>query len=343
MTTGPGRGTRSTLRDVAAAAGVSTATVSYVLSGRRTGTVGSETAARVRQVATELGYRTNRSARAVRTGRTEVLALSLTLLADPWSQSVVDAVAAAADPAGLSTLVVAGEDRVGGLFRLDADAGFIDSDAAGPRRLKELAARMALVVFSETLEPDGYDVIRSYDVPGCRLAMAHLLVDHTRIGCLGNSPTSARTTVWIDAMRAAGLEPVEALYAGYRGEDALTSAYSAAVDLLTRPEPPTAIYACTDFAAIAAVNAAQALRMRVPEDVAVIGVGNARQTASASPSISTVGPVGLFEHIAELLVARAAGEQAPPARHDFAWQLIVRDSSALPGPRNAPPEGNTTR
>ena len=96
-------GVRPTIRMVAELAGVSTATVSYVLSGRRGDGgpgVSDPTAEKVKAAAERLGYRPNQAARAIRTGRTNTVILSLTMLSDPWSLSVIESVQKAAGSAG---------------------------------------------------------------------------------------------------------------------------------------------------------------------------------------------------------------------------------------------------
>lgn len=322
-----------TLREVAEKAEVSTATVSYVLAGRRGRSAGASgaTEARIRRIAAELGYRPNQAARTVRTGRTGVLLLSLNMLSDPWSQSVVDAVVAASDTRRHTALVLGDADWTVALDRVEADVAFIDgADERDLPRLRSLSGRMRLVVFSETLEPDGFDVVRSEDLPGCRIAVDHLLERHERIGCLtsvgADGVRGRRYGVWEEAMVAAGLPHTEDLVAEYGRDSA--SAFAATMDLLSRPERPTALYATTDFAAMAAVSAAQRLRLDVPGDLAVIGVGNASATGLASPSVSSVGPRDLFASLAALMLRRAEGDDGPPQRHDFAWELFARESTA---------------
>ncbi|CAM3327517.1 LacI family DNA-binding transcriptional regulator [Occultella aeris] len=328
---GPARPRRVTLRQVADLAGVSTATVSYVLSGRRGGSeVSAETSERVRAAAAQLEYVPNQAARAVRTGRTDVVLLSLTMLADPWSQSVIDAVVPAVRDRGKTALVLPDSDWCTALDRVQADAVFIDAvTPAQTPRLRALARQLRLVAFSETLDPDGFDVVRSSDVPGCRIALAHLLTSHERIGSLTSVGSSGgrnvRHGVWEKAMQDAGLPHDDSLVAEFRGSSA--SAYRAAIDLLSRSDRPTAIYATTDFAAIAAVNAAQRLRLDVPGEVAVIGVGNARETELVSPSISSVGPRDLFTSLATLLTRRAQGDDSPGELHEFVWELFAREST----------------
>ncbi len=75
------------------------------------------------------------------------------------------------------------------------------------------------------------------------------------------------------------------------------------------------------------MDAAQRLRLDVPGDVAVIGVGNARQTELVSPSVSSVGPRHLFRSLAELLLRRADGDDGPDELHELVWELFAREST----------------
>lgn len=177
--------------------------------------------------------------------------------------------------------------------------------------------------------------------------MEHLLADHTRIGCLTSSRKPHRSPTrfgaYTDGLARAGL----ALRDDWVGEfDATpTSAYAAAVRLLSLPDRPAAIYATTDFAAISAVNAAHRLRLRVPEDVAVIGVGNTLEGEHLSPSLSTVGPTDFFPRLAEIIRGRAMGENRSSGRlHEFTWSLFARESTGAtqPSPTPDPPTTSPT-
>ncbi|BCW51412.1 LacI family DNA-binding transcriptional regulator [Arthrobacter sp. StoSoilB13] len=164
-------GVRPTIRMVAELAGVSTATVSYVLSGRRGDAgpgVSDPTAEKVKAVAERLGYRPNQAARAIRTGRTNTVILSLTMLSDPWSLSVIEAVQKAAAPLGITPMILGDADWVKVLGTHNADAVFVDAVRPDQRdALRKLAEHgTTLVVFDEGLEPDGFDVIRSIAGPG---------------------------------------------------------------------------------------------------------------------------------------------------------------------------------
>ena len=101
---------RATMRDVARAAGVSSATVSYVLNGHDK--VRPEVAQAVREAARRLGYRPNRAARTLRTGRAQVIGCVIPTLTSPVFPEIAHAVQARAEALGLATLLVdAGTDR----------------------------------------------------------------------------------------------------------------------------------------------------------------------------------------------------------------------------------------
>ncbi|WP_248758808.1 LacI family DNA-binding transcriptional regulator [Pseudarthrobacter sp. SSS035] len=340
-----GTGQRPTIRMVADLAGVSTATVSYVLSGRSGEggpRVSDPTADKVRSAAERLGYRPNQAARAIRTGRTNTVILSLTMLSDPWSLSVIEAVQRAAAPLGITPMILGDAEWVKVLATHNADAVFVDAvgerDRDEPRRLA--AHGTTLVVFDELLEPDGFDVIRSIAGPGCALVMTHLLEGHRKIGCLTTSTASGsrgapRYLAYVDALQAAGL-PVQDEYVGVF-DGTMAGAYATATRLLGQRDRPTALYVTTDYAAISAINAAQRLGLTVGQDVDIIGVGNTVEGERMSPSLSTVGPVDLFDRLARLLLHRATGTgpDTEPGVLDFPWQLFVRES--------APHRGAATR
>ncbi|TCO44001.1 DNA-binding LacI/PurR family transcriptional regulator [Kribbella antiqua] len=323
---------RPTLRMVAKEAGVSVATVSYVLSGRhRSHTIKDSTADRVREAASRLGYRRNDAARAIRTGKSDLVLLSLSVLADPWSQAVAATVSTAVSPLGKTALIVADGDWRTVLSNRTPDVIFIDSVSPEPSLVAELEAFAAqgvqIVAFSETLEPRGFDVIRSGAEPRCHLAVEHLLEHHSRVGALTSSTSGfARYDAYVNTMRAAGRPILESDIEIFERHP--EGAYRAAMALLSKPDRPTAIYCTTDFAAIAAVRAAHRLRLDVPGDVAVVGVGNTPEGEHLDPSLSTVGPVGFNEALARIIVGRLTDREGAPGEvFDFPWQLIVRESS----------------
>ena len=322
------------MKMVAERAGVSVATVSFVLSGRPSGRVAASesTADRVRAAAAQLGYRPNQAARTIRTGRSDLVLLSLTQLSDPWSQSLSGAVNDATAGLRLQPLILADGDWGEVLDGQPVDAAFIDgAETDDLDRIRSLVDRgLKLIVFSDTLEPDGFDVIRSAQRPGCELAIDHLVERHTRIGCLAgsnpNRPGWHREQAYIDGLAKAGIEQRPGDLLRYTRDQ--EGAYAASLRMLDRPDRPTAVFASSDFAAITAVDVALRLGISIPDELEVIGVGNTVEAAQLHPALSSVGPADLFRKVADLIVevARSEGRRRP-VRLDFPWQLYLRDTS----------------
>ena len=333
----PHTAVRPTIRMVADLAGVSTATVSYVLSGRGSGAKGpgvkEETTRKVRDAAEELGYRPNQAARAVRTGKTQTVLLSMTMLQDPWSLEVVDAVSSLARQHGLTPLIMADDDWNVALERTQADAVFIDAVKPAQRSaLAGLASRgLKLLVFDSTVEPDGYDVVRSDDLHGCRALVDHLLDGWDDVACLG--PGASRTDrgrpgVFHAALAERGrVAPVNRV-ADIDGSP--ESAYAGALKLLTPEDRPRAVYATSDYIAISAVHAAQSLGLVVGEDIAIAGVGNTLAGERLTPGLTSVGPRNLLGRVAELMVELATERRPVGELHDFPWEVWERASTGKP-------------
>jgi LacI family transcriptional regulator len=327
---------RPTIRMVAERAGVSVATVSYVLSGRpgaRATGVGEETAARVRSAAEDLGYVPNSAARAVRTGRTGTILLSLTMLSDPWSLSMVRAVSRATAGAGLTPLIAADTAWEPLMQHVQSDAIFIDGSSPGEEDLfAALAARgHNLIVLDSTLEPAGFDVVRTEEAAGCRLLADRLLDQFTTVGLLspfGLDPAhlGLRAGAYVEALEARGVT-ARPQWCPPTGNDE-TSAFRAAMTVLSSPDRPRALMATSEYVAQAALGAAGVLGLRPGIDIGIAGVGNAFDERVGGLGVTSAGPEGFFEAVADLIVGRATGADTSPRRaHTFPWRVIEREST----------------
>ncbi len=336
---------RPTLRSVADAAGVSPATVSLVLRDKPHA-IPAATVARVRDEAERQGYRPNRAAQAMRTGRTGVVLLSLRMMADPWSLSVADAVAEVAERGGRTALVQGRGDWYDTVLRIQPDVAYLDSPDPGPatqRRLADLVERgQRLVVFSDQLEPAGFDVVRSPAAPGTAQVLEHLLERTRDIAYLlphvGPDPAglsasqAARYRPYADAVAAGLLPDGTTPYDGSRA-----GAFEAALRLLSGPRriraessaggARLAVLANTDYAALATVAAAQYLGLRVPDDVLVAGLGNTPEAEAGVPPLTTAGPDDFFARQADIVLAVADGPPGDGRAHPFAWRLHPRRST----------------
>ncbi|HEU5224132.1 MAG TPA: LacI family DNA-binding transcriptional regulator [Candidatus Lumbricidophila sp.] len=328
-------GTRPTLKTVAAEAGVSTATVSFVLSGRADIGISAETKARVRAAAQRQRYVPNAAAQATRTGRTGIIQLSLWVWSDPWSQALATEVTKAANAHGLTATVIMGQDWYQACERMRPDVAFVGvvgdrkAELAKLKRLVERGQRF--VVFDEHLKPAGYDVFRSLAMDGTRLAIEYLLSHTDQVGCIytGGDDEFSRVRVFREAMADRGLTVREDWVVNC--VENFASAFDAAEKLLSREDRPRAIFTTSDLIGIPAIHAAQRLGLRVPEDVEVIGIGNTPDAGQIHPGLSTVGPQHLFESIADALIEQALAapsELRDGRQFDFEWHIVERESTS---------------
>jgi DNA-binding LacI/PurR family transcriptional regulator len=158
-------GSKPTIRDVAASAGVSLTTVSYVLSGRPGGTtrISPSTQDRVHAAVRELGYVPNRAARGMRRGRTDLVAVAVADLEEARDRALATAAARILPRHGYQPVILLGEGWRQFMLSGGADGvilGLRGEDDGDVEALAELAGRgVAQLVISDTLQPAGFDVL----------------------------------------------------------------------------------------------------------------------------------------------------------------------------------------
>jgi LacI family transcriptional regulator len=170
------------------------------------------------------------------------------------------------------------------------------------------------------------------DILGARLAVDHLIsLGHSRISCL-QGPRNMRATFdrlsgFKDAMEAAGLE-ISPEYI-QDSEFTFDGGYTAARILMHLPEPPTAIYAANDEAALGALFAAHELGLNVPEQLSICGHDDILSASRTWPGLTTVHqPVEeLLEKSARLLIDVLKGNQLPVLPVVIPPKLIIRGST----------------
>ncbi len=183
--------------------------------------------------------------------------------------------------------------------------------------------------------PSDLPTVDSDNLRGARLATQHLLdLGHRRIAMLTGRPdlqsARLREQGYLDALQAAGVraEPALLRVGGY---DPVLSA-DAARELLTGPDRPTAIFGANDVSAIAAVEVAAELGLRVPEDLSVIGFDNVPEAALASPSLTTVEqPIhDMGRRAISLLIKLIQDEPVDITHITLPTRLVVRQSTGRP-------------
>jgi DNA-binding LacI/PurR family transcriptional regulator len=310
-----------TIGDVARLAGVSTATVSRVLSG--VGGARPATSERVVAAARDLGYRPSGIARSLKLRTTRTLGLIVTDIENPFFPQLVRAVEDAAQADGYALLLCnAADDPEREAAYLDllvdrrVDGVIIAASSLGARHGEWLAAPPLPVVLvnapgSEVALPS----VTSDNRSGGRIAAEHLLaLGHRRIGVLTAGPrnpdASLRLAGISDALLGAGLDPLGLATAA--GEATVTGGERAMALLLDRAPQLTGILAYNDLMAIGALRALRAAGRRIPEDVSVVGFDDVQLAAYLEPPLTTIAQATAdmgrwaVERLRDLLAARLA-------------------------------------
>lgn len=334
---------RPTSADVAALAGVSRTTVSFVLNGRDT-SISPATRARVLQAARQLGYHPHAPARQLAGGRSHTLGLVVRqspeqIAGDALLAETLRGLTAAARSSGFRVIVEAidgGDTAYADLLRSRRVDGLIVS---GPRSddpdLKAAVKEGFPVVLQGSLPGVRVPSVDVDNVAGARGAVEHLIGQgNRRIGCITNAPlayTAARERVdgWRGAMRDAGLDAPDAWL-----EEAAFDAPSgarAAVRLLARVPDLEALFIASDVVALGAIGALRASGRRVPEDLSVVGFDDVPLAAFFDPPLTTVHlPAYELGHAAGVALLDRISEPTVPGRTLLPTELVVRASTSAP-------------
>lgn len=243
-----------TMRDVAARAGVSAMTVSRVL--KEDSRVSGTTRERVLTAVDELGYRRNETARSLRLGGSGMIGLVVTNLANPFYSRLALGVQEVASEHGLRMLLSNTAEQVDRERGLVADLasrqvdGMIVVPAGNSHRHLGPAALRGMPIVLAARPPAGMDAdcVLVDDFGGAEQATGQLIADgHSEVGFLGNPPAlytgAERFRGYWAAHEAAGLTPDERQVR--RGLVDVGTAERAAVELLSGPSAPTALF-CTN-------------------------------------------------------------------------------------------------
>lgn len=329
----------ATTKDVARLAGVSPATVSYVINQAHAGTpnITAATQSRVLEAMAQLNYVPNMAGRNLRRQLTERVCLVLTDIGRPYDNRLVQDIQQVADRHNHSLIITTidtPERKTKVLKQLQsrlADGAIINHEDVAEAELQILVkAQIPLVIFSNRLIPAGFDVVSTNEGEASYCAVKYLLEKgHRRIGIITNFPHHLSLDVRLNSYRQAltdyGVPLDESLIV--TGADR-PEAYIGAKKLLQLPERPTAIFASSDRAAISAIWTIREAGLRIPEDMAIIGVGNIPESQYTSPTLTTIGPVSLdFTEAANLLFSRMQDPSAPGRKYLIHWELILRGSA----------------
>ena len=323
--------TRTTIHDVARLAGVSPSTVSRAMTG---GVVSPATRQSVLAAAARLGYRPNRQAQGLVTGRTGTLGLVVPDLRNPFFADVAKGVSVRARALDVQVFISdTDEEQAAEVEAIRSLVGGVDgllvcSPRTGDDELRALLGTQPTVLVARQMA--GLASVTADLVGGTHEAVAHLrALGHRRIAYLRGPEAS-----WAAAQRTAGLTTGEV--AGVEvlpfGPVAPTFEGGVAVADLVVASGATAVIAYNDLVALGVLHRLAARGVRVPDDLSVVGYDDVSVAAMVSPPLTTVNvPKGKAGIAAVDLMLRtlAAAPGEEPEQVVMAANLVVRGSTGV--------------
>lgn len=337
---------RSTIADVAKAAGVSKAAVSFAFNAPERLSV--ETVARIRGVATSLDYRPDPVARMLAQRRTWTIGLLTpqaldVIFTNPYFGEFSAGVAGAAEEAGMAIAFIS---PLHGSLARAVDRASVDGiiaiglGATHPEVGQIRRSGLPFVLVDSTALPDEPGV-EIDDEGGARLAAEHLAgLGHERYLVIGIEPPSATEEVDPDgvtvrrlrgyrtALAVAGYELADAdVVVGPASMEGGIDAFGRAWDAGRRP---TGVLAMSDAMAIGALRAARDRGLRIPDDVSIVGYDDLDVAQYTDPPLTTVHqPIRRKGAEAVRLLLDGAGRRDRPraAQEVFETRLVVRGST----------------
>jgi LacI family transcriptional regulator len=327
---------RARLTDIAAAVGVSVATVSKVLNGHAD--VAAETRSRVAALLADHNYTVRRRPR--RVFLIDLVFSDLT----PWSMEIIrgaEEAAFAQDCRVTVSVVSSAVDMGNWMARLSTsqtDGVILVLTELSPAYRARLAAmNMPVVIVDPVGQPDPtIPTVGATNWAGGLTATEHLIdIGHQRIGTITGRMSLLCSRARLDGYRAAleraGFPLDRDLIAP--GDFTFESALAAAASLLSLPDPPTAIFASSDAQALGVYEAARRHRLRIPDDLSVVGFDDLPMSAWVSPPLTTVvQPLAQMAAMATRMLVATLNDRADAActRVELTTSLIVRASTAPP-------------
>ncbi|MBV8588440.1 MAG: LacI family DNA-binding transcriptional regulator, partial [Verrucomicrobia bacterium] len=331
---------KTTISDVAKAAGVSTMTVSRVLNGR--GEISQETRERVQLVIRQLNYRPSALARNLKTQRTHTIGLIIPDISNPFFPELVRGAEDMAAQEGFAVILcntVRNPDRERKALELLEDKrvdGLILCSSGLPDNelLPLLKQHGAVVLFDRVVDKSIAGLVKIDDVYGAISAASHLLdIGRRRLGLLAGPSyylgSEQRRYGFRVALETRGvlINPKSEISC----EPDESGGLEATKQLLKKQPKLDGLFCFNDLVALGALDAFSELGIRVPEDVAVVGFDDIRLAGLTTPTLSTlrVDKGRLGRAMVEMVLDRIEEHPAGQAEEVIRPELIIRQSAPL--------------
>lgn len=331
----------SSVKDVAALAGVSLGTVSNVLN--RPERVSAATRDRVERAMADLGFVRNESARQLRAGTSRTLAYVMLDAGNPFFTDVAHGIEIAAEAVDLSVVLCNSNQRIErelahlDLLQQQRVQGIlvtpVDPDSA---KLDEVRRRGTPIVIVDRIRADrSFCSVSVDDVLGGRLAIEHLLDrGHRRVAFVGGPASLGQVRDRLEGARAAWVEaglPADDLVVLETPSLDVSSGREAGGRLSGLPSGrrPTAAFCANDLTALGLLQHAIGTGARVPEELAIVGYDDIEFAAAAAVPLTSVRQPRreLGRSAAELVLDEAGNPEHEHRQVQFTPELVAREST----------------
>ncbi len=330
------------IKDVAREAGVSTATVSAVIND--TSFVSPALRSRVQAAIDKLGYVPSQVARNLKRGSSQLISLVVADLANPFYARIVCAAEAAAAAWGYCLVVFNSDEKpeiekrnLARIRALSCD-GMIMVPVGLPTQYTRSAMKglPPIVMFGRTTEQDAYDTVMLDNLEASRQVTSYLIdMGHKKIGTITGpmhlSTARDRHSGMMDTLSARGLT-MEANHIR-SGEFREDTAYSVARDMLSQPDPPTALYVANGVMALGVMRAVSDLGLSCPRDISIASTDTIPGFGGIRPKLTRAEhpTTDMTNEALRLLIDRITRDPtARPREVVFQAALVLGESCAPP-------------
>ncbi len=325
------------LADVARKAGVSISTASYVVTGSRP--VADETRRRVLEAIEEIGYTPDAVARALRSARSQTVALVVPDIRNPFFTALIEGVESEARAHGQSLLMVnTGEDPAREVTTLrELRAQRVDGFIIGltrqtpPELVQNLKDSRRAFVLVDRAGPADVDQVTVVNDVAAKVMVDHLVeLGHRRIGIVagtrGISTAEDRLAGYQAALLAAGIPLDDGLVIA--GGSKRELARLAVAEALRKPDRPSALVVTNNDMTLGAVEAIRMVGMTIPSDIAVVSLDDPPWAGVlASPLTAVSQPsMAMGREAMRLLLWRVEHPDAPGRTIRLRAEFVHRES-----------------
>ncbi|MEA4811859.1 MAG: LacI family DNA-binding transcriptional regulator [Anaerolineaceae bacterium] len=287
----------ATIKDVAVKAGVSTTTVSYVLTGKRY--VSEPLTRKVRKALQDLGYSPNNLARSLRSGKTDTIGLIIPDSSNAFFAEISRRIEDIGFKKGYSVFLCNSDDDpqkqqvyLQSLIAKQVDGLIFISACHDPELFEQIkSAGIPFVILDRHENGPTTNAVITDNVYGAEAATQYLAsLGHKKIACIAGPQnvvsSNERIRGYKEGLSAAGLEfnPDYLLHGDFR----FHSGFMAMQNLMKLTSPPTAVFVCNDMMAVGAIRLVHLANQRVPEDFSIIGFDNSQIAEVVTPALTTI-------------------------------------------------------